>query len=71
MAKFLLYPPVYGAYTELYAGFASDTAMPKESEWVLPWGRVVKLRKDFYSDQGKGNAKAFWEWSEKQVERFT
>ncbi|USP77509.1 hypothetical protein yc1106_04783 [Curvularia clavata] len=71
MAKALLYPPVYGAYTELFAGLAPEGATLKESEWVLPWGRVVKLRKDFYSDKGKDNAKAFWEWSEKQVERFT
>lgn len=71
MAKCLLYPPLYGAYTELFAGLAPEGAVLKESEWVLPWGRVVKLRKDFYSDEGKENAKAFWEWSEKQVERFT
>ncbi|KAJ5020639.1 hypothetical protein J3E73DRAFT_386549 [Bipolaris maydis] len=63
----ILYPPVYGAYTELFAALAPEAAKLKESEWIVPWGRVVGLRQDYYSEQGKENAKAFWEWSEQQV----
>jgi retinol dehydrogenase-12 len=67
----ILYPPVNGAYTELFAGLAPEAAALKENEWVVPWGRVMLLRKDFCSEKGKENAKAFWAWSEEQVERFT
>ena len=62
---------MYGAYTELFAGLAPEVASIKESEWVVPWGRIKKIRKDFYSGKGTETAKAFWEWSEKQVENFT
>jgi hypothetical protein len=41
------------------------------SEWVVPWGRIMPLRNDYYSEIGKKTAKAFWEWSEKQVEQYS
>ena len=61
---------MYGAYTELFAGLAPEAASLKESEWVVCWGRTMQLRQDYYSEKGKDNAKAFWEWCEKQVESF-
>ncbi|EUC44908.1 hypothetical protein COCMIDRAFT_96972 [Bipolaris oryzae ATCC 44560] len=70
LLKLLTYPAVNGAYTELFASLAPEAAKLKESEWVVPWGRVVPLREDYYSDLGKENAKVFWEWSEQQVERY-
>ena len=68
--KYITYPPVYGAYTELFAGLAPEAAKLKQSEWVVPWGRVVPLRSDFCDEDGIRNARAFWEWCEGQVERF-
>lgn len=65
--KPLLHEPVYGAYTELFAGLAPGAANLKEGEWVVPWGRVQSLRKDYVQE---GKAKAFWTWSEQQVERY-
>jgi retinol dehydrogenase-12 len=66
----ILHPPVNGAYTELFAGLASDVANLNTSDWVVPFGRVMQVRKDYYSEAGKKTASAFWEWSEKQVEQY-
>ncbi|KAI4671983.1 uncharacterized protein J4E78_000482 [Alternaria triticimaculans] len=69
-ANFMLYPTVNGAYTELFAGLAPGAAKLKTGEWVMPFGRVGTLRKDYWSETGKKTASAFWEWSEKQVEQY-
>jgi retinol dehydrogenase-12 len=63
----MLYPAVNGAYTELFAGLAPEAANLKEGEWVVPFGRVMQLRKDFVGGKTAGE---FWEWSEKQVGRY-
>lgn len=59
--------PVNGAYTELFAGLAPEAGNLKEGEWVIPWGRIAEVRKDFVTE---GKAGPFWEWSEKQVEGY-
>ncbi|XP_014557851.1 hypothetical protein COCVIDRAFT_36709 [Bipolaris victoriae FI3] len=71
IVKLITHPVINGAYTELFASLAPEAAKLKESEWVVPWGRIMPLRQDFYSEEGKENAKAFWEWCEQQVERYT
>lgn len=63
----LLHPPVKGAYTELFAGLSPDVPKAPKGSWVVPWGRIVPLRKDLAEGE---NPVAFWEWSEKQVERY-
>jgi retinol dehydrogenase-12 len=68
--KMILHPTVNGAYTELFAGLAPEATKLKPGEWIIPFGRVGKLRKDYYSEQGEKTASAFWEWSEKQVEPY-
>ncbi|EUC37238.1 hypothetical protein COCCADRAFT_33506 [Bipolaris zeicola 26-R-13] len=71
IVKLITHPVINGAYTELFASLAPEAAKLKESEWVVPWGRIMPLRQDFYSEEGKENGKAFWEWCEQQVERYT
>jgi retinol dehydrogenase-12 len=64
----ILYPAVNGAYTELFAGLSPEVPdMPKGS-WVVPFGRVMKLRKDLATEDKGGE---FWEWCEKQVASYT
>lgn len=63
----MVYAPVNGAYTELFAGLAPEAAALKDNEWVIPFGRVGKLRKDLLD---RGNAGKFWEWTEEQVAGF-
>lgn len=75
--SWITYPPVNGAYTELYAGLSPDVVALKANEWVIPWGRITSLRKDLADtavakeEGGSGRAKEFWEWSEEQVARYT
>ena len=69
----MTFPPVNGAYTELFAGLSPDVAALKQNEWVIPWGRITSLRKDLAQaglieeQGGSGNAKRFWDWTEEQV----
>lgn len=65
--SWMLYPAVNGAYTELFAGLAPEVKDLKDGQWVVPWGRVVDLRKDYV---GGETAVQFWEWSEREVGRF-
>ena len=46
-----LYPPIFGAYTELYSGLSPDITMEKTGEWVIPWGRLYPIRKDMQNAQ--------------------
>lgn len=64
----LLYPAVYGGYTELWAGWAEDAGkLSEKATYVGPWGRVVKLRADL---EGSVNQTRFWEWCEKETKAY-
>ncbi|KIW31665.1 uncharacterized protein PV07_03277 [Cladophialophora immunda] len=69
----LQYDPLYGAYTELFGGLSPEITLEKTGAWLMPWGRVGKLRADIEeagkskADGGSGIAEDFWAWSEKQV----
>ena len=68
------YHPVKGAYTQLFAGLSPDLVKP--GSYVLPWGRVGPICDDLQmaarpeSVGGGDLTREFWDWSEKQVERF-
>lgn len=74
--SWITYPAVNGAYTEFFAGLSPEVVALKQDEWVIPWGRRTKLRKDLADavktrdEGGSGRAQEFWEWSEKQVEKY-
>jgi retinol dehydrogenase-12 len=71
LAGAIMYPPVNGAYTELFAGLAPEAATLKEGQWVQPWGRIVQLSKaKDYVGTGNGKAGAFWEWCEGEVAKY-
>jgi retinol dehydrogenase-12 len=63
----MLYPAVNGAYTELFAGLSPEVATAEKGTWVVPFGRIMPLRKDL---RDGGHGKEFWEWSEEQVGRY-
>jgi retinol dehydrogenase-12 len=63
----ILYPAVNGAYTELFAGLSPEVPGREKGTWVVPFGRIMKLRKDLADG---GNCKEFWEWSEAEVARY-
>ncbi|KAH8807806.1 hypothetical protein F5884DRAFT_704123 [Xylogone sp. PMI_703] len=72
----LVYPPIYGAYTELFAGLSPDVTLDKSGAWLQPWGRFDAQRSDLETgsrskaEGGTGMAESFWEWSEEQVKQY-
>jgi len=72
----LLHHPIYGAYTELFAGLSPEVTMEKSRAWIAPWGRFLLLRKDFEAasktevEGGTGVGLQFWDWTEEQVKPY-
>jgi retinol dehydrogenase 12 len=72
LEKFVLFPAVYGAYTELWTGLAPELTTEKNGSYVGPWGRIMTVKKDRLEslktkeEGGSGKAVTFWEWTEKQ-----
>ncbi|KAI1108111.1 hypothetical protein F5Y14DRAFT_437401 [Nemania sp. NC0429] len=76
MRATLLHPPVYGAYTCLFAAFSSEVTLENSGTYIAPWGQLWKLAPEMaragrsLEDCGDGTAKAFWEWTEAQVQKY-
>ncbi|KAM0712494.1 hypothetical protein Q7P37_011591 [Cladosporium fusiforme] len=65
---FLLHPAVFGAYTELWAGWSEAAGKPEnQGKYVVPWGRFGVLRNDLVA--GKDQAK-LWEWCERESKPY-
>ncbi|KAK3056547.1 short-chain alcohol dehydrogenase [Extremus antarcticus] len=74
MSKLLLYPAVFGAYTELFAGWSEEAGrVERNGEYVIPWGRFGTFRQDIKVEIGKegGNAEKFWEWCESVTKEYS
>ncbi|ODH36220.1 hypothetical protein ACO22_02826 [Paracoccidioides brasiliensis] len=71
-----IYPPVFGAYTELFAGLSREVTSKEPGTWIIPWGRFAPVRKDLVEatkteeEEGNGTALKFWEWTEKQIKPY-
>ncbi|KAG8164756.1 hypothetical protein KVR01_005031 [Diaporthe batatas] len=74
--KLLMYPPLSGAYTELFAGLSPDVDISNTGCWIVPFGRIYPIREDMMyatkseAEGGTGGNCKFWEWSEGQVAAF-
>ncbi|KAI1098851.1 putative short-chain dehydrogenase [Jackrogersella minutella] len=74
--KVITYPSVNGAYTLLYAGLSPEITLEKTGSWVVPFGRILPIRKDLTEatktkeEGGNGTADKFWEWTEEQVKSY-
>ncbi|KAI8682115.1 N-acetyltransferase domain-containing protein [Fusarium keratoplasticum] len=53
--------PVYGAYTELFAGFSQDITPENSGCWVIPWGRIAPVRDDIRASAENGLGEKFWD----------
>ncbi|KAI0803618.1 hypothetical protein GGR55DRAFT_391571 [Xylaria sp. FL0064] len=72
----MTHDPVFGGYTNLYAGLSPELKIEHNGTYVIPWGRRRPdseiLRKDILkamapeSEGGLGYAEKFWEWCEEQ-----
>ncbi|KAI8632519.1 short-chain dehydrogenase [Xylariaceae sp. FL1651] len=76
IVNFLGYPPIEGAYTELYAGLSPDITLKNTGSWVIPFGRIAEIRKDLQeatrseAEGGNGTAAKFWDWTEEQIKPY-
>lgn len=77
MQKAYLYPTIYGAYTELFAGLSPILTPPHAGSYILPWGRFSSnLKTELVDgmktkdDGGTGVAKRFWDWCEEEVKAY-
>jgi len=74
--KWILHPPIFGAYTELFAGLSPEITAEKSGSWIQPWGRIFPIRKDIEAgsksgaEGGTGVAEKFWAWTEEQVKPY-
>jgi retinol dehydrogenase 12 len=72
----ILYQPIFGAYTELFAGFSNDIKHEDTGRYIVPWGQFGTYRKDLImaiqprGNGGTGHAERFWAWTEKELENF-
>ena len=68
----LLYKPIYGAYTELYAGLSDDLTIEKhQGAYIWPWGRLGRPRQDIQDEARKGGkSQKLWKWCERETGKF-
>jgi retinol dehydrogenase-12 len=65
---FLTYPPNFGGYTELFAGWSEEAGKPENSgKYVVPWGRFGVLRGDVAASEEGGK---LWEWCERESKPY-
>ncbi|KAJ5701449.1 short-chain dehydrogenase [Penicillium malachiteum] len=67
IAGLILYDPIFGAYTELYAGLSAEISEEHNASFVAPWGRVIKIRQDLWDP---ALTEKYWKWSEEQVKGY-
>ncbi|OTA88095.1 hypothetical protein M434DRAFT_15149 [Hypoxylon sp. CO27-5] len=84
LRKTVLSPPVYGAYTCLFAGVSPQVTLEKSGSHrckltlnlVAPWGRLWDVSKAMVaaskakSEGGTGIAREFWDWTDVQVNKY-
>ncbi|KAH7125820.1 hypothetical protein EDB81DRAFT_872120 [Dactylonectria macrodidyma] len=76
LRTFVLHSPVYGAYTELFAGLSPQVTMEKSGNWIGPWGRFLLIRHDLSlaskpkEEGGHGTSKTFWDWTEQEIKPY-
>ncbi|KAL5593185.1 hypothetical protein FOBRF1_012287 [Fusarium oxysporum] len=73
LRRTVFYPPRYGGYVNIFAGFSPEVTLENSGRFISPWGRLwhalpamVKGSKT-EAEGGTGHAKRFWEWTEEQV----
>lgn len=68
ITSLIVYPPVYGGYTELFAGWSEEAGRKENAgKYVVPWGRFGVLRKDVEVSQ---EGAKLWEWCERESKPY-
>jgi hypothetical protein len=78
LMSLVMWPPRYGAYTELYAGISPDLTIEQHNgAHIWPWGHVGYLRPDIENslrtenEGGSGKAARLLDWCERETLGFT
>lgn len=67
----VLHDPSFGALTELYAGFSGAIGTDNNGVYIIPWGRVGKIRQDIEAGfHHRGTGKKLWDILEKETEEY-
>ncbi|KAJ4387720.1 short-chain alcohol dehydrogenase [Gnomoniopsis smithogilvyi] len=72
LRKTVLHPPIYGAYTNIFAAFSPEITLERSGSYIAPWGQFWQVSKDMLDaaktevDGGTGIARSFWDWSQAQ-----
>ncbi|KAK4209032.1 putative oxidoreductase [Rhypophila decipiens] len=76
MNRVMLSEPIFGAYTQLFAGLSPEVTLEESGSYIIPWGRVranaATGRKDLikagYSraEGGLGYGEKLWKWCEEK-----
>ncbi|UKZ74464.1 hypothetical protein TrVFT333_002133 [Trichoderma virens FT-333] len=74
--KIILFPPINGAYSELFCGLSPEVTAERSGSYAIPWGRFAKIREDIekgsksIKEGGTGLGKIWYDWCLEQVEPF-
>jgi retinol dehydrogenase-12 len=72
----LLKPAIFGAYTELWAGFSPQVTAEQNGHFIVPWGRFGALPPNIekglrsQKDGGSGLAEQFVEWCQRETQAY-
>ena len=72
----LFKPPVFGAYTELFAALSPSVTAKHNGGFIVPWGRFGDIPDHIEkglrtkAEGGSGAASRFWEWCQKETENY-
>jgi len=73
----ILYPPRFGAYTELYSAVSPDLVPRDSAYYIVPWGREGQFRSDIAQalrsedEGGTGKADLLYQWLEKHTAAYS
>ncbi|POR33079.1 Putative oxidoreductase [Tolypocladium paradoxum] len=73
LAQKMLYPAIFGAYTELYSGWSEEITADKGVTYVVPWGKDGSdlVRQDIQEGIRNGLATRFWDWCESETKLYS
>lgn len=68
----LLYPAVFGAYTELWSGLSGElTVQRDQGGFVVPWGRKGGVRSDVAEEcRDGGKSEMLWDWCGRETAKY-
>ena len=68
--------PVYGAYSELYAGFSPELKAEHNGGYVMAWGRIAPFPEDISKalkvkvEGGSGVGQAFFNYCDRETKEY-